>query len=379
MTILQIHQVKKLLIIFFLFNTAFAQKQLCVLELTNRLPSGRKQSVIEIPFDRLKQKLGNVSFNNIVIRDQQNREVVYQWVKEGKDEPLYLLVQTDVPADKTVSLKIMQGKPGVFKPKTYARFVPERFDDFAWENDRIAFRMYGPALQGRFDNAYGIDIWSKRTTALVLNKWYKRDYHKDEGEGLDYYHVGLTLGAGDIAPFIDDSIYFSNNYASYKILENGPLRCCFELTYNSWKAGASQVEAVKKISLDAGSQLNRTVITYKITGADSLPVVTGIVKRPKPGIVHLDENQGIMNYWEPREGESGTMGLACISMDSASSMMVGKGHLITRSVIYNNKPFTYYDGGAWDKAGIILSSSDWIKYLEDFKQQLSNPVLVTVK
>ena len=32
---------------------------------------------------------------------------------------------------------------------TYARFVPEREDDFAWENDLVAFRAYGPAMRRR--------------------------------------------------------------------------------------------------------------------------------------------------------------------------------------------------------------------------------------
>src|ERR1039458_8174701 len=31
--------------------------------------------------------------------------------------------------------------------KTYGRFVRERRDDFAWENDRIAHRMYGKELE----------------------------------------------------------------------------------------------------------------------------------------------------------------------------------------------------------------------------------------
>ena len=32
-------------------------------------------------------------------------------------------------------------------PRAYARLVPERKDDLAWENDKVAFRVYGPALR----------------------------------------------------------------------------------------------------------------------------------------------------------------------------------------------------------------------------------------
>ncbi len=31
--------------------------------------------------------------------------------------------------------------------KVYGRFVRERHDDFAWENDLIAHRVYGPDLE----------------------------------------------------------------------------------------------------------------------------------------------------------------------------------------------------------------------------------------
>jgi len=30
----------------------------------------------------------------------------------------------------------------------------------AWENDRIAFRTYGPALQATGEKAVGYDIWA---------------------------------------------------------------------------------------------------------------------------------------------------------------------------------------------------------------------------
>jgi hypothetical protein len=44
--------------------------------------------------------------------------------------------------------------------RTFARYVPERFDDFAWESDRIAHRPYGLALipaEGTINS--GPDVW----------------------------------------------------------------------------------------------------------------------------------------------------------------------------------------------------------------------------
>ena len=40
------------------------------------------------------------------------------------------------------------------------RQYPERLDDVAWENDRAAYRAYGPALQEKGERAFGYDIWT---------------------------------------------------------------------------------------------------------------------------------------------------------------------------------------------------------------------------
>ena len=121
-----------------------------------------------------------------------------------------LLLQVSLSANGSAKLLIVPGKPAASVKKTYGRYVPERFDDFAWENDKVAFRMYGKSLEGRKDNAFGTDVWVKKTSKLVINDWYKTgDYHHDHGDGMDYYNVGLTLGAGDIAPFVKDSVIFS--------------------------------------------------------------------------------------------------------------------------------------------------------------------------
>src|SRR3546814_12517342 len=93
-------------------------------------------------------------------------------------------------------------------------------DDFAWENDKIAFRMYGKALEGTAGDAHGIDVWVKRTSELVINKWYNSgDYHTDHGDGMDYYSEGMNLGPGYIVPFSGDMLWFPIPYLSHRVLE----------------------------------------------------------------------------------------------------------------------------------------------------------------
>jgi len=146
--------------------------------------------------------------------------------------------------------------------------------------------------------AYGIDVWVKRTDKLVLNERYKQvgDYHTDMGDGLDYYNVGHSLGAGAIAPYIQDSIWFPRNYRDWKVLDNGPLRSTFQLFFDEWTAGGTKMKMVKTISISAGSQMTKNEVSLEPTGKDSVPVVVGIIKRKDPGELLLDEKGGTLAY-----------------------------------------------------------------------------------
>jgi len=258
--------------------------------------------------------------------------------------------------------------------------VPERKDDFAWENDRIAFRAYGKALEKEKDNAFGFDVWVKRTDKMILNERYKLgEYHIDHGDGLDYYKVGFTLGAGDMAPYVKDTVRYSANYHRWKLLDNGPLRSSFRLEYDAWDAGGIQVKVTKTITLDAGSQLNRIENVYSYTGNKPLAVAVGIIKRPEPGALSLNEQQGIMGYWEPAHGEDGITGVGAILTTPVSNMTVETLQLLAKTEVKNNEPIVYYTGAAWNKAEKITNETQWFDYLNTFSQELKNPLMVSVK
>lgn len=336
----------------------------------------RIEEIVEVPYASLKALTGPFK---LVIK-QTGKEVPYQLAYEGSPQPQLLLAQVSLPAHGNVTLTIVPGQPSVVAPRTYARYVPERKDDFAWENDRIAFRMYGAALENfPAENAHGIDVWTKRTKDLVLNKWYKaNDYHRDNGLGLDYYHVGMTLGGGDIAPYLNDSIYYPRNYRTWKVLDSGPLRCTFQLGYEAWMVGNTTVSVTKTISLDAGSQLNKMSVQYRLDHGDSLPVVTGIVKRPAAGTILLDENTGVVGYWEPEHGPDGITGVGLVLPVHKGQMQVTQQHLLAMAQASAKKPFVYYFGAAWNKAGLYTSAAQWFAYLQAFAEKLSLPLEVIV-
>lgn len=348
--------------------------------LTNPSNMQRRDEVVVLNWAGILAKYPGIDTANFKVMDAgTKKEVPFQLERQGKSAIQNLLLQVSLKANATAKLNIVAGKPTTVVAKTYARFVPERFDDFAWENDKAAFRMYGKALETRKDNAFGMDHWSKRTSKLILNEWYKKnDYHTDHGEGMDYYHVGLTLGGGDIAPIVKDSIYYPKNYHHWKVLDNGPLRSTFELGYDEWDVAGKQVKVVKKISLDAGSQLNRIEATYTYSGGGDLPVVIGIIKRADPGMILMDEQKGLLGYWEPVHGADGTTGVGTIVLGGKTSMGADQMHFLTRTTAQSGQPLVYYSGSAWDRAKEINNGQQWFNYLTNFKAKLVQPIKVAL-
>lgn len=335
--------------------------------------------VIEISWTEIIKHQPLIDTNQLIVVDQLLKQLAYQLESKGTDSIQNLLVQVSVPAHKKIILQLKCGKKQAFISKTYCRYVPERYDDFAWENDRMAFRMYGKALEATTFNGYGIDVWAKRTSNLVIDKWYKsEDYHKDHGEGLDFYGVGFSLGAGDCAPYWNDSIYFPKNYDSYKVFGNGPLRSSFQLLYNAWKVGKYNITLKKIITLNAGEQLNRVEATFNFDGIDSLPIVIGINKQKGADIKILNEQERFMAYWLPKDSVNGTIGIGTVGTGTRQEMTYRNKHLLSLQSVKSGTPLVYYTGATWDKAGYFTSANAWSSYLQLFAKQVRNNLKISV-
>jgi len=358
--------------------SVFGQTTKPAILISNPSDMAHNAEVVAIPWSLVTTKYPNLDTANFqVILSSTKKELPWQLEHRGEKTIQNLLVQVDVPAKKTLQLTIQKGKPLAIASKTFGRYVPERKDDFAWENDKIAFRMYGKALEGTTENAYGMDVWVKRTDKLVLNERYQRgNYHIDNGDGMDYYHVGFSLGAGNMMPYVNDSIYYSQNYHRWRVLDNGPLRTTFRLEYDSWSVNGLPVTASKTISLDAGSQLSRVEVSYKYPTPSPLPVVVGIIKRKEPGALLLDEQQGILGYWEPEHGADGITGVGSILLTPITQMTVNTRQLLAQTVTQKDTPIVYYTGAAWNKANVINTSAAWFGYLQNFRAKLMQPLRV---
>jgi Domain of unknown function (DUF4861) len=251
--------------------------------------------------------------------------------------------------------------------RAFARHVPERFDDVAWENDRIAFRVYGPALEDHQQTGSGIDVWSKSIRGLVIDRWYRStNYHKDNGEGLDFYDVGQGRGCGGLGVWNGKSLDVSRVWASHKILESGPDRASIELTYAPWTSGDRKVWETRRITLEAGSNLNRVVSTIDSDKPDELMIGVGISRRDGDAAVK-DKARGLLSTREPKPGPTGTIGCGVL-VDPAIlvDFVETKGDRLVLIKVKPGKPFVYYAGAGWSKSGDFPTAESWERYLREY-------------
>ena len=367
----------------------------------------QRQEVVEAGLETICQQLGIESGEPFMVKNAFGQEMTYQKTYDGK-----LLLDVSVQPHSQATFIITKGEPSAFKSYVKGKVYPERADDITWENDRGIYRVYGPALQRSGERSFGIDVWVKNTSELVVEDRYKdhmwgvrqRDslkragkpeeankiyvatsFHHDHGYGLDCYGVGPSLGCG--APALmkcgapalmkNGQLVFPWCYKTYKILDNGPLRFTVELTYNTSRDGITEHRI---ISLDKGSHFNRMTVWYDgITQPTTL--AAGIVLHDNDNLL-LDKRYVL--YADPTDNPQvhqtqiyvGT--LFPNGIDETLRLEGELPHAIGILRHYSGEPYTYYFGSAWSKFD-IHTMAQWQLAADDYLHHLSNPLKIELK
>ena len=396
------------------------------LTVKNTLSSARAGEMVEVPFEQVKKKLGGAE--KVIVTDADGREIPSQVTYDGK-----LIFQAGVAAKGKSVYYAKAGTPQNYEPKVWGRQYKERKDDMAWENDLVAFRCYGPALQRSGERAWGYDVWNKRTSELILDKrfaleldadiaqacrklrqmgrtelaedlYYAVSYHVDHGNGMDCYKVGPTLGCGTAALLTNGGkdIAYPHCYTSYEILDRGPLRFTVRLAYAKEKIEGQNVTEVRIISLDAGSHMTKAVVAYEGLNA-AMPVATGIiVHNENPTAYVLNAQNGYMGYedlGDPNQykerfraklnKEFGKIYCGAVYPNKVNEIKYQEGenlpgacgHILGVSTYNPGTAYTYYFGSAWSRnpETSFNSLTDWEAYLSAFAQKVKAPLKVSVK
>ena len=367
----------------------------------------QRQELVEVSASEVYRQLGVDANTPFVVKNALGQEVTYQLTYDG-----LLLIDASVRPCGTVKYTVTPGIPHEMKTIVTGKMYPERVDDIAWENDRTAYRLYGPALQRSGEKAYGIDVWLKNTPDLEVDQRYevelsnheriqqllkegKKDearqveiattYHFDHGYGLDCYKVGPSLGCGTPALMENGNLVMPYSYKEYRIHDNGPLRFTVELIYNPTEAaGQKNIVEHRIISLDKGSNFNKMTVWYEGL-TKPIDIASGVV-------VHVEDTQSIkcgrdyVAYADPTDNPdaqnfqiyvaalypNGVTETKQLMLDTPMNGIAG--HAVGILKDYRNaQRFTYYFGSAWSKND-VRNFDEWVLRINSFLDALHSPL-----
>ena len=372
----------------------------------------QRQELVEIDLKTVTDKLALGEDDAFVVRNAFGQQVNYQITHDGK-----LLIDVAVRPCGKALFTVSKGVPEPMKTWVKGKMYPTRNDDIAWENDRGAYRVYGPALQRTGEKSFGTDVWTKNTPEIVVEDRYTADYdgnilksiyhkkgqgdkwreedlhtsfHLDHGNGLDCYSVGATLGCGTPALMDGNTIIYPYCYKDYEILDNGPLRFTVALTYHPAKVKKDENVVEHRImSLDKGSNFNKITVWYEGL-SKPCDFASGVV-------IHSDDKESVVlgdnyvHYADPTDNPTkhnfqiyvaalfpnGDVKTKMLKYDTPNKGIEGHALGIVKK-LENNQKYTYYAGSAWSKSD-VRSQKEWQVRIESFLNAIALPLEINIE
>lgn len=372
----------------------------------------QRQELVEIDLKTIVDKLALGEDDAFVVRNAFGQQVDYQVTYDGK-----LLIDVSVRPCGKAQFTVSKGVPEPMKTWVKGKMYPTRKDDIAWENDRSAYRVYGPALQRTGEKSFGTDVWTKNTPEIVVEDRYTADYdgnilkniyhkkgqgdkwrdedlhtsfHLDHGNGLDCYSVGSTLGCGTPALMDGNTLIYPYCYKEYEILDNGPLRFTVALTYHPAKVKKDENVVEHRImSLDKGSNFNKITVWYEGL-TKPCDFASGVV-------IHSEDKESVVlgsnyvHYADPTDNPAkhnfqvyvaalfpyGDVKTKILKYDTPNKGIEGHALGILKK-LENNQKYTYYAGSAWSKAD-VRTQREWQVRIDSFLNAIAMPLEVTIE
>ena len=362
------------------------------INLTNNLSIVRQNETVEVLIADLPEPLSSKIHKIGIYDPSENTFLTTQLIdvdRDGKMDQLIFQPQLAPSSQKTFHLKEQPEKPDAVE-YCFSRIVPTRIDDYTWENDKVAFRTYGPRAQALVEEgkeggiiSSGIDCWLKKVSYPVINKWYKASeeegisYHEDHGEGLDNYHVGISRGAGGLAiKGADDQYFVSKNFTSHKTLATGPLRTLFQLDYADWQGPQGMIKEQKTISLDYGNNLMK--IEVSIQGTDH--IAAGISLQENHGDI-IDKNNLLI--FKQNHFETILSNVILTPQKHFKSQHIYNPQIKDQNHVFLdlkilNQSLVYYVGFYWSESNQFADHEAWEAHLDHLAIKIENPIQLNI-
>ncbi len=358
-----------------------------------------RSDVIELDAKDVYRRLSIAGGRQFEVVDADNVQMSYQLTNDGK-----LLVQVFVRPMSHTNLTIRTASDVVnFRLDANGRIYPNREDDLSFENDKCAWRLYGPKMHAK--GVTGFDVFCKNVTYPILDHLYQSEltsyginqqlkkqgrgdewaqlhrnhytYHRDRGQGMDAYTVGKTLGAGAPALLVNGQLQPGDVYEKADILDNGPLR--FTVKMQLYEQNG--IKETRTISLDRGTHLARCDVHFEGT-PEKAQAVAGIIVHETNSNYVIDKKNGYVAYADAMDtpkGQNGELYIACLFPEKGTKLGYDAQtkHVMGKRPLPADGCFTYYVGTAWSKYD-VPTMQVWETLLQGYRQQLNQPLKVTI-
>ncbi len=399
-------------------SSVYAAKKVEIM-VQNPTNTARFFEVVEVPMKTISMVMGD---NDFIITDADGREMPLQVTSKNT-----VLFQASVGRKKTSTYYAVKGTPTLSECKVMGRLFTERQDEFGWENDRVAYRVYGHGA------AVGYDVFNKSTSTLMLDYWYASEqdqemrsvskklrergqtdladqlynafsYHIDHGQGMDCYTVGPTLGAGANALVNPNGkLCMPKCYKSYEILEDGLLRFSVRFTYPEVEYKGRNIYEVRTITIDAGSSFCRVDVRYMLLKAGIAATMASgvVVHQSNPTAFVLNKDAAYLGYEDLGDAsvygeryraelakQMGKIYVGTVYPQPVKDIIyeegktgIANGHILALSRVWPYEDYTYYFGSAWSKNEEIgiRSLRDWEAALSRQANIVRHPLQVSVR
>lgn len=367
-----------------------------------------RQDVVELDANYVFKALRIGGGRQFIVLDGDNVEQPYQLTHDGK-----LLVQCFVAPNSRANFTIETGEPKSYRLDVNGRIYPNREDDLTWENDKNAWRFYGPKMHNKgvsgFDTfaknvSYPIQdqLYNNELTSYGVNSRLKKEnrggewaqihrdiytYHRNRGQGMDAYTVGATLGAGAPALMDGDNLLMPDVYEKAEILDNGPLR----FTVRQQMYEANGVRETRLISQNRGSHLARFEIKYETVNgksSDGKSVCAGIaVHKSQPKAYTINKKLGYITYadaLDTPQGQNGQLYIGVLFPEKMKTLRYlplkeerngALGHVVGITPYRENTPFVYYAGSAWSQYD-VPNQQVWDAVMQSEARALKQSLIV---
>jgi len=255
------------------------------------------------------------------------------------------------------------------------RYCPDRDYDLAWENDLVAFRIYGLQPNPE-DGLSGVDCWHKKVSYPILDKWYTlryegKSYHEDYGEGNDQYHVGKTRGCGGVGIWKNNEILRSGLYESWEVVSQTQTAISFKVVY-SWMLEGERIVETRVITLENGKRLYSAVSHFTKNGfpVKDMEIAVGLSTQNGIAAVTLNKDNGWISAWHELGKGAGMIGTGAlvdtrylVTMLEQKSDKADESHALAIVKTDANGSISWKAGFAWEGDGQITTQKAWEAYL----------------